>query len=314
MSTSVTSSSGEDDAVVIHRDDTSDNNEHGILPESAETLEKERKSKGQILLSMLKARKFDNAFNFLDHPLDCNVTDEDGNRPLHLTLTGIHDYRVTAKLIKALLAGGANPNLKNHRGQTALHLLTSHPHRDLWDFSSLLLKAGANIEARDNEGKTWLFRMSGSLYYNDDLQKCIDLGARPDPRDFTGRTMLHEAIKLNDRTEGKLEKLINIGVNPKDVDYSGNTLFHEAVLSSAGIKTLEELSKLGLDLGQANYAGRTPVRLLCSMGQHEPISNRKKYYIKWVLSRSKNIDTMDYNGITPFHLASTISECLVDSF
>ncbi len=42
MSTSAASSSGEDDAVVIHRDDVSDYNEHNILPESPETLQRIR--------------------------------------------------------------------------------------------------------------------------------------------------------------------------------------------------------------------------------------------------------------------------------
>jgi ankyrin repeat protein len=161
-----------------------------LTKEGKSDVNKRSKSKGWTLLSMLKARKFQNALNFLECRLDCNVTDDEGNSPLHYVMRGRRGVN-TQQLIKTLLAEGANPSLKNRGGETPLHLI---PFPDSFsDFASLLLNAGADIETRDNAGRTWLFRQCSNLRI-EHLRKCLDLGARPDTRDFKGRTMLHEAI------------------------------------------------------------------------------------------------------------------------
>jgi ankyrin repeat protein len=190
-----------------------------LTKEGRADINERSKSKGRTLLFMLKARKFENALNFLECRPDCNVTDDEGNSPLHYAVRGQRGDSNT-QFIKALLAEGANPSLKNRGGETPLHRLTWVDSRG--DVVSLLLNAGADIEARDNNGGTWLFHTCGDLRI-EHLQKCLDLGARADARDFKGRTVFHEAVP------------------------AGN------------VDLLEELSELGLDLDQANYAGSTPL-------------------------------------------------------
>jgi ankyrin repeat protein len=172
------------------------------------------------------------------------------------------------------------------------------------------LNAGADIEAWDNAGRTWLFRQCSNLRI-EHLQKCLDLGAR----DLTLETLKgaqwsHEAVSNGDRNLENRKYLIGIGVDPKAVDYFGNTLFHEAV-QTGNIDLLEELSELRLDPDQANYNRSAPLHILCSMGLDEPIDVNYSYPVKYLLPLSKNIDAMDHDGIRPLHLAATISEYLV---
>src|SRR6187402_744224 len=136
------------------------------------------KSKGRYLLSMLVSEDFENALSFLPNRPDCNTTDGEGNSPLHLVLMRA-TRGLTEELIKGLLSEGADPNLENHNGETPLQILLSKEHMDC---ASLLLNAGADLEARDKTGKTWLFRMCGMGRIHGGLQKYLDLGARPDTR------------------------------------------------------------------------------------------------------------------------------------
>jgi ankyrin repeat protein len=208
--------------------------------------DKESRSKGQTLISMFEARNFDSALDFLEYRPNCNVTDRDGNGPLYIILDHGHwNQGVIAELIKGLLAGGADPNMKNRRGETPL---------------------------------------------------------------------FHDAVRSNYYIKSKLMHLVGFGVDPKAVDYNGNTLFHGVILlGNRDIETMEEICKLGLNLDQANNFGSTPVHLLCSIGEDEPIhSPLKKKLIRWVLHRNKRIDEKNHDGVTPLHLASTTTQYYVD--
>jgi ankyrin repeat protein len=95
----------------------------GLLTKEGKTsVNRRSRSKGRTLLSMLKTRKFQNALNFLECHPDCNVTDDEGNSPLHYVMRGRRGVN-TKQLIEALLAEGANPSLKNRGGETPLHLI-----------------------------------------------------------------------------------------------------------------------------------------------------------------------------------------------
>ena len=71
---------------------------------------------GDTQLHMAIGRDDEAAVNrLLQHPgIDINITDKDGKTPLQRAIT-----KGNKKIIEKLLTNGANPNIKNNKGNTA---------------------------------------------------------------------------------------------------------------------------------------------------------------------------------------------------
>ncbi len=81
-------------------------------------------------------------------------TFKEGNATIHYLIDKI-DYAKTANyFIPLLLGGGANIDLQNNSGQTALHLVANR--RGFNQVAQTLLIYGANKDIKDNEGNTAL--------------------------------------------------------------------------------------------------------------------------------------------------------------
>jgi ankyrin repeat protein len=82
---------------------------------------------------------------------DLNATNDQGLAALHVSAVS---HQVAA--ITALLAAGANPNVKDNQGRTAVHLLLTEkwPWDGVVDTLSALVKGGASLSVPDNSGKT----------------------------------------------------------------------------------------------------------------------------------------------------------------
>jgi ankyrin repeat protein len=84
----------------------------------------------------------------------CNLDDAAREAPLHIAAE-----RKMYKVLELLLAQGANPNLQDRDGNTALHLAVLPPlypygEDETIDIIELLIRGGANINARNHKGKT----------------------------------------------------------------------------------------------------------------------------------------------------------------
>lgn len=287
------------------------------------------------LLRVLSSYHTDVIMKLLEYRPDCTVVDSGGDGVLHLSL---RQSNSKPEIIKALLDSGADPNLKNSDGLTPLLSITNGLN-EADEIMDLLLAAGADINAVDRDGSTLLSIMIAKTSYgvknkdNNDLRRIIERGASIHTRDFHGRTLLHKAVRHTsigrssstfsnpEPGQTRIEFLLGVGLYINVTDYHGNGLIHEMALradshdtfsSSKAISHWENIIEMGLDVEQRNHAGRTPLHLLSWSYSDERWPNQgQKLPIDFVISRTKNLNVPDNDGVTPLHVAVTGGEANV---
>ena len=134
-------------------------------------------SEGYKFLQAIKDSKNDEVIAFLDKPGATVINTRDvttGEGAIHLVVR-----RGDIPYLTYLLQKGANPDLRNGKGETALLIAASLGRGDLID---LLIKGGANPNLGNSSGETALIR----AVQRRDLsmvRALLDLGADPDQKD-----------------------------------------------------------------------------------------------------------------------------------
>lgn len=139
--------------------------------------------------------------------------------------------------ITALLAAGADPRIRNARGDTALHRAA---YADCADCVAGLLKAGADANAPGNRGNRPLHDCDAPA-----LPLLLAAGADPMARNDAGRVPLHGNPNLD-------ERLLAPGVNV--VDESGLTPLHVAAFEG-DFARVDWLLAHGADAKRRSTAG-----------------------------------------------------------
>lgn len=121
-----------------------------ILARAPELVNARDHSGETLLMNALTGGNIDFAKALIAHGADPNVRDELGNTPLHLA-AGRGD-----EIVSKLLSAGADASATNRRGATALFDARSPQVVDM------LVKAGAPIDARDQNGNTAVMRLAQS--------------------------------------------------------------------------------------------------------------------------------------------------------
>lgn len=277
------------------------------------------------------------ALRLLEYGPDLTIKNTEGNGPVHLAARWGH-----LRVVEALLAAGANPDERNHAGETPLMFL-GRADEDSMYILDALVKAGADINAQDHGGRSLLLRSMNPVYGIGPMDrfhmtKLLSRGANLNVRDHKGRTILHDAVRpsmfshwlelLPDTGEGlakfteklPLECMLDYDLDVRSVDYGGNNLLHELALTSNmlgqnGLKHLPLWTWLldqGLSVDQGNNLGRTVLHILAASdpycGGSLPHAPGNFGPMDLIILRAKNIDQADNQGLTPLHLASTVSE------
>ena len=228
------------------------------------------------------------------------------DHPVYPPLFWAAKPEVAAVLIEA----GADPNARNKKGQTAIHLTTSS-----WAPNAatveLLIEHGADVNAKDRSGSTPLHRAIQRGISNGDLKTAkalVDAGAEIDAKDKDGNTPLSAA---RDELESNRENLFS---DPDNV--AKQTAAAEAAiafLENAGAKDdgptpllravrageLEEVTQLITAGADVNGTGsrRSTAAHLASAGGHVEI-------LKRLIAAGARIDRPDNNNLLPLHVAA----------
>ncbi|KAH6664858.1 ankyrin repeat-containing domain protein [Halenospora varia] len=247
---------------------------------------------------------------------DWNVTDNEGNTPLHIVTT---QSRPGAEAVQQLLRAGADPRIQNQRGETPLHMARIITNDSEERALAMLISAGASLETRDNNGRTVLMRAIDGRHQSSSriVEFFVEQGARFDVYENSGSGVLHiVARRFCDIP--LVNALIKAGADPLRVNHSGNTVLHELCFNylSAGesfAAIVEIFLKAGVSPSARNHSGQTAAHLFFSSVPSQDLHGNYNPTEEFFQSElAKCIDCEDYKRVRPIHLAATISETLVD--
>uniref|UniRef100_A0A6P8I0Z8 Rabankyrin-5-like n=1 Tax=Actinia tenebrosa TaxID=6105 RepID=A0A6P8I0Z8_ACTTE len=241
---------------------------------------------GELPLQIALAEKLESiAKTLVGNGCDVNKPDMEGDCLLHKAIMNGDEFAATF-----LIKNGANVNAANHTQHiTPLHLAASYRHwspsmgtsnskaaqmtsaEGMARITALLLKNGANTDARDNEGRTPLHRAieaDNESVLNALLQKnSLNL----ELRDNQGRVPLWLALSYDNNFDPMDEdslaaNLVSHGACPDSINATtGDSLLHMAA-SSGREKAGLFLASRSTQLDYMNKAGETPLHLACRNG------------------------------------------------
>ncbi|KAF6814465.1 ankyrin repeat-containing protein [Colletotrichum sojae] len=298
------------------------------------------------LLAALNSSNVGKANLLLRHGAGAQEVDRDGNGAFHYFVGIDTPHRAPPEffeerklLVAGLLKYGANPGLRNRKGETPLHLLgrplrgyrgrTSKHH----DILEALLEAGASLEEKDDRGQVPLYRVTLECSRLNQYDECVKLcekmtppGGLRDVADAEGRNLLLGYVFAQGHDVRFVKYLVERGVDPTETDNGGNNLWHGALPFYCGVyfgsttqkpTLFEEFIKMGVHPDQPSRAGRTALHVVSGFlprpihdlrCRSQSVKAGELTVFNYVLGLVENVDHHDEQGITALHIASTFSE------
>jgi hypothetical protein len=179
------------------------------------------------------------------------------------------------KLMRLALGTNCDINAKansKYDEVTPLHVVARRKDLRARETIAFLLDNGAQIEARDDSGRTPLLR---AVYHPDNVRFLLERGADINSQDDDGRTILHTAVQNTILTHELVPYLIEQGADVNAQDNKKNTPLHAWCLDTNYIDINREKLLIALLEANANpeiknQDGKTPLDLLKQSQFHQP--------------------------------------------
>jgi ankyrin repeat protein len=227
--------------------------------------------------------------------IDPNTTTDEHGTPA-LVAAAIYG---NAAMLRALLDKGANPNVRDAGGATALIVSAGDPEK-----ARLLIRAGADVNAQSASGRTALQVAAAAAGGSEVVKMLLDKGARVDVRDniepipilFTGggkSTPLAEAGRTGDLASIRMLAAAGADINARSAQ-------KVSALSEAALYGRRDVVKWLLDHG-ANASDpvtvlQVPVLSLAAIRGDAMI-------VRMLLAKGADVNAKDATGSTPLFWA-----------
>ena len=208
---------------------------------------------------------------------------EDGQTPLHIAAICNH-----VAIEKYLLVNEADHTVQDSSGSSALHEAVRYGNIDV---IKALLDSGANVNAKDNLGKTPVMIISPREKAQEIYKLLISYRADLTEKDMFGDTVLHNAIMVNSDVE-TVAILTNNGADINTRNKEGVTPLHIAIQKdNPAVARL--LTENGADIHTVDAKGKSSLVMALSGSQQ----------MLEAVVIEKNAMTVDSDGNTPLHIA-----------
>ncbi|AKI79824.1 putative ankyrin repeat protein [Acanthamoeba polyphaga mimivirus] len=227
------------------------------------------------------------------------------------------NYWCTIDTVKLLLENGADPNIPNNKGETALGLVVSNLMRincleisqktNYLKIAQLLIEYGANVNFQNNSGD---YILNHSLRNNnfDIIKILLDNNTNPNLSNNKGNTLLHNICIHGESCDSIINLLLNYNVDLNSVNLKRKTAlmylckYH---YKTNNINSIELLLKNGANPNIQNHKGNTAIMYLFSIFLHE-YGSLKYRIIKLLLQYGADPNIKNNDEISVLLIASTI--------
>ena len=216
-----------------------------------------------------------------------------GTSPMHVAA----GYHGNPAVLEALIAAGANIEVRDDSGETPLHWAASF--NDNPAILETLLTAGADLEARDMQDWEPLHRAASKNENPAIIEALLAAGAKSEARSRYLGTPLHVAAHHNGNP-GVIDALLAAWPDLKmlptpPVSYGGTAL--HLLAKSASAPAIKTLLKAGVDPEALNESRESALHIAAG-------HNRDPAVIKMLIAAGADPNGQDRYGETPLHRAS----------
>ena len=213
-----------------------------------------------------------------------------------------YSFSESVEVVKFLIDNGADVNLKNNGGMTALMSASDVSH----ELIELLIKSGARVNEVDDNGKSALMYAIISSSDIEVVKFLIDNGANVNLKSNDGETALMNAYIRGNKE--LVELLINSGADVNLIDFNlkdnyGRTKLMEA--SKIGNKeAVELLINAGARVNEIDNDGNTALFYACRLRDYTIFDKKCLKLVKFLIDNGANVNIKNNVGQTPLSVSS----------